>query len=623
MARKKATEPDHVGRVIHAFDQDIRSHRLFARKADERYRAYRGIIERRSEAATWNNKQHPPYILQVLETMVAGLIDPSPKWKVLARPRLAAEAELAEYRTGAEALELLLSYQADADHYAEKQRTIDLQCLITGLTVSKQYWKWSEGPAKRREQQLVMQHSPTGEQLGFAEQSVEVEYVDTICDDPTCEPVDVRDFIWHEAATTLDKALRVTHRLWYSFDELKRLERAGVYKNVDALKESQTFGQALADREQVLFQQNRTRDLIEVLEQWWVDEDGTKRVTSVGNRNVQLADKAHPFWHGEYPFTVCSAMPDLFRIPGISEVEVIQDIQEMIWTLKNQALDAIQLITNPVVAIGADVDDPDAYEFAPGERFIVDRPDQVVVIGQPQGVVQASLEAQQDLKNDLQNIPGAAPTLLGQVDPSTQTATEISLTTSLAQRRLAAKKSQFSWMGKRIGEQWLALNQQFIVEPRLIEIVGADGAAAVKHISPSIIQGRYHIAVASMDESLMRQERRSEKQAMLQVAVQAAPVYAAVGQPLNMKAFMEEYLEAFEVGDTDRFFSAKPQPQVAGQPQQGAPGGPQQPSPDGAPEGVTGPNATGAQSPSDQFSQQPAQFAQREGATTGGPVNVG
>src|SRR6266850_4023527 len=173
MARSKPTQPDHVGRVIAAFDQDSKSHRLFARKADERYRAYRGIIERRSEAATWNNKQHPPYILQVLETMVAGLIDPAPKWKVLARPRLAAESELAEYRTGAEALELLLAYQADADHYAEKQRTIYLQCLIAGLTVSKQYWRFSEGPAKRREQQLLPQHAADGTYLGMAEQSVE------------------------------------------------------------------------------------------------------------------------------------------------------------------------------------------------------------------------------------------------------------------------------------------------------------------------------------------------------------------------------------------------------------------------------------------------------------------
>jgi hypothetical protein len=72
--------------------------------------------------------------------------------------------------------------------------------------------------------------------------------------------------------------------------------------------------------------------------------------------------------------------------------------------------------------------------------------------------------------------------------------------------------------------------------------------------------------------------------------MQAAPVWAMAGTPLNLRAFSDKLLDSFDVDDTDEFYSAQPQPQGGGPqgPQQGGAGA----QPEGPPMGVTGPAAT-------------------------------
>jgi hypothetical protein len=178
------------------------------------------------------------------------------------------------------------------------------------------------------------------------------------------------------------------------------------------------------------------------------------------------------------------------------------------------------------------------------------------------------------------------------------------------------KKQLTKWSARRTGEQWLALNQQFLSGDKYVPIVGKDGEMAMEAISPLIIQGRYQIDVEQMDESSLRQERLGEAQARLQVAVQAAPVFQATGKPLNLEAFLNDYLNAADIDDTERYYSAQPQqppPTLPGQ----APPGP------GGPGGVTGPDAASAQAPSNAFSQSGTQFLAQALASRGGSVNVG
>jgi hypothetical protein len=325
---------------------------------------------------------------------------------------------------------------------------------------------------------------------------------------------------------------------------------------------------------------------------------------------VLLADRPNPFWfeHLEYmfPFVICSAMPDLFVIPGISEVELMAELQEMLWSIANQRLDNLELVNNAIFMIADDIEDPDAMEFGPGERWLVPRPvEQTVRPWSPDvRVAEVSLSAENLIKGDLQNVTGGLPMLSGDTSAVDQkTATGVSIVTSLAQKRVAMKKQMFIWAKRRIGEQWCALNQQFVRAPRLVPVIGKDGMQAFEKIRPQALQGTYAFEHEMVDESFMRQERRAEKQSLLQMFLQAAPVYKALGVPLNPKPFMEAYLEEFGVSDTERYFS--PVEQIAPGPGPGPPGPPglppgQAPPPaNGQGAGVTSPLATNpAYSPS-------------------------
>lgn len=618
-----------VSRVIKDFDDDRRPHDDFCQKVERRYRSYRGIIETRSQAASWTNKHHPAYVLQAIETMVSNLIDPSPKWRLKVNPIVGDASELARQREGARANEILLNHQLRIDKYAEKQRPFDLQALICGLSVSKQYWLERSGSRRQIEEYEEPVLDFFGTEIGSVPRVVESKVQTTFRDDPTHEVVDVRDFIWQRGATGLGACKRVVHRIWLDFDDLKQLEADGKYgvkaggEPIDTLKDSRSFGSTLYQREDELFGADKSKDKIEILECWI---DGGDRVVTIANRKVLLSDKPNPFWFEHldhsFPFVVCSSMPDLFVIPGISEVELMAEMQEMLWSLANQRLDNLQLINNAIFLVADDAEDADSFEFGPGERWLVPRPvkDTVQSWSPDPMAATISLNAESLIRGDIQNVTGGMPYLSG-TDSSNidqKTATGVSIITSLAQKRLAAKKQLFIWAKSRIGEQWTALNQQFIRGERLVPIVGQDGAEDFMAVRPDLIRGSYTFETDMAEESFLRQEKRAEAQAKLQVFLQAAPVYAAMGAPLNPKAFMDDFLEAFDILDKDRYYGSQ-QPQMPG----AAPGGPPGPGGPPSPNGVTAPQSIdAATSPSNATSLNPAVMMQRALASHG-PVNVG
>jgi hypothetical protein len=162
-------------------------------------------------------------------------------------------------KAGIRANELLLNDELIVDGYAEKQVVFLLQNLICGLTVQKNYWRNSVGPAMTSKITSEPIYAPnSGKILSFVPKvTSKNEGQEVYFDGPTSMPIDVRDFIWHQAATSLDTASRVAHRVWYDIGQLKELEAKGIYKDIDKLIEdpgSSGSSDALKEREQDLFQ---------------------------------------------------------------------------------------------------------------------------------------------------------------------------------------------------------------------------------------------------------------------------------------------------------------------------------------------------------------------------------
>ena len=497
------------------------------------------------------------------------------------------------------------------------------QDLICGISVLKDYWDEERRTVTRLVPEEIAIHDASGVQIdSIVTHSEQVTKDTLVCDDACSEVRDVRDFFWPSQASTVKRAEYLIDRTWESFPSLKRKEKVGLYSNVDKLKESNSIAQLkkVSEREQRLRGIDRTRDLVEVLEYWTPE-----RVITVGNRTVLLRDDPNPFWNGRLPFVVCSAMPDAFQIPGISVVEALAQLQEMRWTLQNQRMDVVRMLSNLITIIRSDVDDPDAFEWAPNAQWFVEDPGQVDTLKIDPTVAQITVQSEGMLKGDLQNIMGGLPMASG-ADSQTidqQTATGVSIITTIAQRIIQSRKQHYLWAYADLGKHFLLLYQQFLRDDRVVKVLGLEGAKAYRKISPLEIQGDFDVMIDVTSDSLLRQERRAEAQSLLQIAAQTQMVFAQSGAPLNLKAFMERTLDAYDIPDKERFFMPS---QVgaasAGMPPAG-PGPGQAPAPPGAANGVTNPAAAaGPQSPSNPNSMSPENAMATMLRMQGGPANA-
>lgn len=623
-----------LDKAVEFFGDAQSSHNEFVEKVEERYKTYRGHLDIASDAAQWVSKAHPPYIMHIVETSMASMIDDKLKFRVRPRPSLKnlVDPEAAEKAIlGAKAHQTLSDWQMRNDRFSEKQRPFILQNAIAGLTVMKTFWTKRE---ERRRTMMVVNEplvgpngvpliGPDGMPLTTPRMQASTK-TEIVYDGPTSEVRDVRDFIWTPNATSLKTCPKVIDRVWITPEELWRGyaqglygEKRGGWSEKDAREilstSKDTSQETLPTRERDLFNIDRSKGLVEVWELW---DDQEKTVTVVANRCVLLSHRTKfPFFHDSYPFTVCSTQPDLFRIPGVSQVEKVAHLQTLIWDIMNQSLDNLRLINNAIFWFRPDIEDPDAYEFYPGARWPVEDPQQINSWSPNPIPAEVSLGREALIKGDMQNLSGGFPFSSGTdsqfVDQ--KTATGASIVSNLAQRGMDMQKQQLYAAWQEVGNQRMLLNQQFIREPQVAPVLGLDSEEQLEVIWPELLAGDFEFIVEPMTDAMMKQEDQASANALLQVVLAAFPVVTAAAQvggatPLNLDAFIEDLLQAYGKDDKDRYFATKTPPMAPGA---GAPGGPQAP-PGQPPMGVTGPGSIDpAVSPSSGLSLSPIAHLQR------------
>jgi hypothetical protein len=135
------------------------------------------------------------------------------------------------------------------------------------------------------------------------------------------------------------------------------------------------------------------------------------------------------------------------------------------------------------------------------------------------------------------------------------TATGVSIVTNIAQAILSRRKLQYQKAYGKMGQMFLELDQQFLDEERIVEVLGDEGAKRFYEVGPLDIQGVYDVALEISGESMMRQERRAENQALVTMATQAAPVMQQLGYPLQLRRFWERLLDSYGIADKATFFA--------------------------------------------------------------------
>lgn len=562
------TPPAIVSEIIKRWDEAKKHHDLFVRKYERSERAYRGIMDVASDAAKWRHHYAPKYAFNLVETIVSNTIEMGLRMDVRPAPHaLVNVQEAVQMAAQAEAVGELLRHEHRVDEMDDKQRPLFLCDALGGRGIGKTYWNYRTGPIQKTQWKLKdvpgPDGQPTGLQVPVAERN---QVIDVVRDHSTTEVIDPRDFVVHESAKSLQPwepggAQYVFHRCYYSYEQLLAMQRGGFLSNVEVLKANDR-GISLTDeygkREEELWNINRAKDLIEVLE-YWKFEDGVVKRALVGNRIVLLRDlEVSPFLHGSYPFFLVSSSPQPFSTHGFSDMELIEELQAMLWEITNQRLDNVELINNWITLIRSDVDDPDAFDFYPGARWPVESPQDVSTLQPPYQLLQGTIPVEMQIRTDLQNVTAAAP-FAGGTDlaaaPATGTATGASMVMNAAQQRMLAKKYQAQRGLVREAAMRIKNCQQFISAPRLIHVMGPEGAFVFKQIDPVQMNGDFVAELEPMGESNMRQERRAEAMQWAQTLMGMAPALAVNGLHLDGAELIKWLGRKWGIDDVERFFA--------------------------------------------------------------------
>jgi hypothetical protein len=300
-------------------------------------------------------------------------------------------------------------------------------------------------------------------------------------------------------------------------------------------------------------------------------------VITVVNRKVKARATENRFWHGRKPYIAGSAIPNFRQVNGKSIVETLSPIQAMLHFVQNQRLDNLKLLNNLIYVIRSDVDDAHQLQWYPGAQWFMDDVNQVREIPIDPTPSTVSLQAEALLKGDLQNLMGGLP-YSGSTDSQTvdqKTATGISIVTSIAQRVIENRKLVYTDMFTKVGVAFLDLMQQFMLDKKLVSMLGPGGVLTWHEIDPEQLQGAYDVYYDIQGDSLVRQERRAEAQSLYQTALQGAQFHAQFGTPLNLDAFMRKLLISFDEPNPQTYFLTPQQQQAkmqGQQPQQLPPG---------------------------------------------------
>ena len=511
----------------------------FYKKCDDGYNA---IIK--PSSSEWQSDLHPPYALQIIDIIESNIVDDQPDMRVIpAQP---------EYSNGAELLTHIVRQQRYKDNFAEKYALFVKQSLIRGISVAKIPWleEWRKVPTPNYKPDPLGQRQPY-QNVAYRQQ-------------PGFVNVDTNHFLWDVNATSLDDAEYVFFR---TYESKRSLESAGVYENLDKISTMTS---------QITPDEKERRGRVEVVEWWWRDGNAM-RLTVIANKSIIIRDCISPFWHGQFPFVVANVMPTPFSFRGKSIVEIISDLQIALWELQNQRIDNTKFMANAAMFVDPNTDQQDIRLY-PG-AVIPLRPDQVQAWVPNISILQPSVQAEEMLKGDLQNITGAVGYLSGasgsQIDQTT--ATGISVISNMAAKRIIRMKQQIMFSMRRAGEQQIALNQQLLPGPIAVRI-DRDAEQDWRVVTPADIQGAYDYKVEDANESLMRQERRAEALAFANWFGTNYALLVQSGVQPNMRRVAEDVIQAFDedpkeyLGDPPDASAQVQNPLLVGGPGQSQPG---------------------------------------------------
>lgn len=525
----------------------MREHDLRIRRFDKAYRIWRGTIQgqQAANAPAWQARMRVKYAMQNLDQMMVNVVQGAPK--AICSPRRPEDTD------SAKAMEQILGYYGDLDHLAEKEPLIVQQALIYGVSPAKTAWLYAE-------QDVIRGYNPSTREW-------DPRLTQIVRDDrPTLIPWDAYDTWWDPLARNPDAASYIVLRDYPTKDELEsqRVENGGLLSNLEMLYQTGNKAAPTTPSAQNQLMGQQPTSYQDRYERWEIWRDN--RLTVIGNKTVKLYDGPKPYWMPGKPVVIGNSRPDFLRIEGISETELLDDLQQAMWTHEQLVMENLKMTVMRGATVRETVPDMNRLVLRPNYMWPVTDHDDVHFQDPPP--LPSEAYAQREIfLSTMQLMSGMNASVTGSQPAASanDTATGASTAYSAASKLLEFRARMIATLIFQRGyEQWKDLTQQFLTQPQAVKLTGKtlaqnlkDGGLGWGQFGPQEIYGDYDVRVQAGEESLNRQQKRAEAVA---VANALAPY---VGQfPNLVKPIVEQIGLAYGWEDIDTVLAAQA-PQAA------------------------------------------------------------
>lgn len=540
---------DHRRILQHVLDRVLQAeaqHKLMVPAWQENYRAFRAQSSRvgRKRKDDWQSDVRTPYIAEQVLTMLPRQVEGKPSVDVL---RLQPEVPHDVVR----AQRHLLNQMLWQDGFPMKAARWALNDILFGVGWSKQSFLRT---VRKRDQldAYTGQHRQI-DVVTANRATMGIGHPYDVMADPRAVTLESARFVVWRTVSTVRQVRANRRRRVRTPDGLERW--TGRYANVDEVR---SFGKGRDDMlpNEVNLPEyvsarcgNGTVELLEVF------DTELDYVFTVANRQVVLNAYRMPWWHGEAPVSCAVTTPDVATLHGLSQVDWMRPLQEMLHKLENQKLDNQRLQMDLVLLIRDTVMDVDDYQLGPGAKWPVQNMDDVQVLQYPQPQL-ASVQDLEMLRGRLQAIVGSA--YQSGADPSgmgvnQDTASGLLAIIEEGNRRVDFRMNLMSLAYERAFQQCLSNAAQFL--ETAVYVPGANRNEDPIPVHPNQLAAKSWVKVTLGSETGMKSLRQQMAQNLAMSAQQlnGTPIPTPQGlRSFNPYPIVEALADAYD-RDPDEF----------------------------------------------------------------------
>lgn len=477
-----------------------------------------------------------------------------------------------------------LSYQVRThDNILQEYTCWIKDAFIMGTGVAKTGWKLTRELMTRREKQEIGLDLYTGQPV--VKNNMTRQWVTTE-DKPYVKALDVGEFYPDPGADNIESCKYIIHRYLVTRNDLKIGQANGIYKNTDRISGGSFIAGSVSDFLNKRYssqglgsvpytQSDPIYDLVEILECWYMDEYGCKRKTMIANQHVVIQDIPAPYWHNRFPFYILKNIPITGEFWGWGEIDPVYDLWKELSQLRTLQSDNRDKFCGGFWMVDRTKNinlDELANMPSGGILEVTGDPQSAIYVHRPDMMKETTIAAEQQIDSDIQMTSGVNDIAIGTPTRSqVRTATTGSLLAQSTDTRFGLTSLLFVEQIKKVGRDWLAMDQQFLSQAITVRIANDHGVFGYEQASPTDIPREYDIFVASGAELAGDKDVIRQQKLQLFSVLSSIPGFRAVD-------YAKELLADFNEKAPERFFEGsyvvpdqQIQSQLGGTPSDGNP----------------------------------------------------